>query len=127
MDTMKKFEEKNFIKKVRAKSKNRYYRLKDNKCFVCGSNKNLELHHILPLAEIVKNYLSTIDTGGKSDAELVYLIVKDCNEIFDKNNVVTLCRTHHYYLHNLFGLTYSEKQAKKVKNYLIKQRSKVYG
>ncbi len=122
--------ETNFVKKVRARAKTRYYKNKKSECFICKATKKLELHHILPLAEIVKNYLKTNDVGGKTDEELVTEILENCPEIFDENNVVTLCKQCHYWLHNLFGASYSTKVAKNVQNYLIKkqeQRRKTHG
>lgn len=119
--------EKIFVKKVRAKSKAQYYKHKQDKCFICGSSEKLELHHINPLANIVTEYLKTIEKGDKSDAELVNDIIENCQDIFDPDNLVTLCKTHHYYLHNLFGASYSAKTANKVKNYLIKQKERKDG
>lgn len=120
--------EKIFVKKVRAKSKARYYKFKQPECFICGkTDGGLELHHIQPLANIVSNYLKTIEKGDKTDAELVDEIIANCQDIFDPDNLVTLCKLHHYYLHNLFGMSYSAKVADKVKTYLIKQKEKYNG
>jgi len=127
---MKKYKEKNFVKKVRAKSKTQYYKLKDSECFICGNESNLELHHILPLSEIIVEFLKKHEkevADAKNDEDLVVAIINECNDIFEKDNVVTLCKQCHYWLHNLFGASYKRKTAEKVKTYLINQRRKKYG
>ena len=116
--------EKLLVKRVRAKAKTQYYKLKEKECFICGSTKNLELHHIFPLSEIISKYLkeNNIKEGEEDINALVNL-----PEIYDPKNLVTLCKTHHYYLHVLFGFNYPEKMVNKVHNYINKQRSRQYG
>ncbi len=119
--------EKIFVKKVRARAKTQYHKLKQMECFVCGSSTNLELHHVIPLSVIIKEYLNQKEGGGKTDEKLVSLILEECTEIFMPKNCITLCKIHHSSLHNLFGMSYSRKTAEKTRTYLIKQKEKVYG
>jgi len=116
------YNEKIFVKRVRAKAKTAYYRFKQNECYICGRKDDLELHHIIPLATIVNEYIKQHGQEVKVDD-----VIKNCPEIVAEDNVVTLCKIHHYYLHNLFGKEFNRKVAEKTKNYIEKQRSKNYG
>jgi 5-methylcytosine-specific restriction endonuclease McrA len=121
--------EKIFTKYVRAKAKTYYHRYKTKECWVCGNDKDLELHHVYPLAQIISDYLK--EKGIKkptNDPELREQILTDCyDKIFSEENLITLCRLHHANIHRLFGKTYSGKVADKVKTFLTKQKEKLHG
>ena len=121
--------EKLFTKFVRAKAKTYYHKYKQDKCWVCGSKDKLELHHVYPLAELIKDYLK--DKGiisPDNNEQLREDIFNDVGDkIFNDENLITLCKIHHTNVHRLFGKTYSGKVAEKVKNYLTKQREKLHG
>jgi hypothetical protein len=74
----------NSFKKVRNYYKQRWIR----KCFVCGTKKNINIHHL------------TYTTIGKED------------EILD---VVALCRKHHYLLHFKTGEKITKRDFEAVK------------
>lgn len=121
--------EKLFTKFVRAKAKTQYHKFKKDECWVCGSSKDLELHHVYPLAELIHDYL---DEKGiinpPNDEALREQIFTDLGEkIFNEENLLTLCKLHHTNIHRLFGKTYSGKVAVKVQKFLMKQREKLYG
>lgn len=62
---------------------------RDKKCQHCGGEKELEAHHIIPLAMILqKNNITNQDEA------------RDCAELWDLNNGITLCRKCHYKLDN---------------------------
>ena len=121
--------EKIFTKFIRAKAKTSYHPYKKNECWVCGRKENLELHHVYPLAEIIKDYLNENNiVNPKNDEDLREQIFRDLgNKIFNEENLITLCKVHHTNIHRLFGKTYSGTVSEKVKNYLTKQKEKMYG
>jgi len=121
--------EKQFIKYVRAKAKTRYHKLKKDKCWVCGSDKDLELHHVYPLSDLVWGYLKENNiTNPENTPELRDKILEDLQEkIFGEDNLLTICKVHHKNLHRLFGRTYNSKMVQKVKKYLTKQKEKLNG
>lgn len=63
-------------------------RKRDGKCVTCGSVKNLESHHIVPLAELVL----TNQITSREQA-------RNCSALWDLNNGLTVCRPCHYKIH----------------------------
>ena len=119
--------EKLFVKYIRAKSKTTYHKSKKSECYVCGSVEKLEQHHIIPLSSIVHGYLKEHGIVNPSnDSELREEILKECTaEIFNEENLVTLCKVHHKNLHSLFGKTYPKQLAPKVSKFLTSQKEKM--
>lgn len=66
----------------------------DGRCLRCGSTENLEAHHIIELADLLKRHGITTREQARETAEL-----------WDLNNGETLCRRCHYAHH---GRTYRE-------------------
>lgn len=107
----------------------RDYKLKDY-CYICGSEENLELHHIYSLSEcwnnwciknnIDNNKISTVDEIN----ELRQKFQQDCQEDLANENLYTLCKMHHQRLHNIYGQRYGNHMAEKVKRWLDIQRDK---
>jgi len=80
-------------KSIRQMTKNRKWidqvKTRDGKCLKCGSNSLLEAHHVVPLAEILELHnISSVDGA------------KDCDELWNIINGMTLCRECHYKEHN---------------------------
>ncbi len=119
--------EKDFIKYVRAKAKTQYHKYKKNECWVCKSNIMLELHHVYPLAELIWDWVERkgIINPTNEDRLREELFNDVGAQIFNEENLITLCKIHHTNLHRLFGKTYGVKIVEKVKNYLKKQREKL--
>ena len=117
--------EKLFVKFIRAKAKTSYHKHKKEECFVCGKRSELELHHNIPLAEVVNGYLKSHNIKNPSnDLELREQILTECSyEIFGE--LITLCKMHHKAVHTLFGRTYNNKTSIKVKKYLERQKEKL--
>ena len=90
---------------------------------MCGSTKNLELHHNFPLAYIVRGFIKENPKMSKEEVRSA-ILEKYYNEIAGEESVKTLCRLHHKSLHDVFGKTYNIKVAEKVKSYLKKQQEK---
>ena len=62
---------------------------RDKKCMECGSIKELEAHHIIPIKALIERY----KIKNRDDARV-------CSEFWDLNNRKTLCRKCHYKLDN---------------------------
>ena len=78
---------------IRSMTENIYWqraiKKRDKKCQHCKSKKELEAHHIIPLAMILeKNNITNRDES------------RECKELWDLNNGITLCRKCHYKLDN---------------------------
>jgi len=103
------------------------YKLKDC-CFICGSTQNLELHHLYSVSELfnqwcVKNKIQTI----KDDEHIKTLRVQfaqDCAVDLSHDNLYTLCKEHHVRLHNIYGQSYANHIASKVKAWIYLQKEK---
>jgi len=84
---------------------------RDGKCSVCGADADLEAHHVKPLAEIVKEY-------GVTTSEQA----RECAELWDLSNGVTLCERCHCEHH---GRKYTptgngrRKQPRKVRRTMV--------
>jgi len=116
-----------FVKYVRAKAKTQYHRYKKDECWVCKSEKDLELHHVYPLSDLIWEWV--VKKGIKNPTNEPHIREELFNDvgaqIFNEENLITLCKVHHTNLHRLFGKTYGVKIVEKVKNYLTKQREKL--
>jgi len=103
------------------------YKLRD-KCFVCDSTEFLELHHLFSVSELFKRWRETNKINEISSVdEIKDLRVKfaeDCKDQLSHENLYTLCSIHHKQLHNLYGQTYSNYLAPKIKNWLEIQKAK---
>ena len=103
------------------------YKLKD-RCYICGSEENLELHHLFSVSQLFKqwcaeNKVTEIDTVEKITS-LREIFAVDCKESLDHHNLYTLCKTHHQRLHNIYGQNYSNHLVPKIKNWLEIQKDK---
>lgn len=78
---------------IRRMTENRKWmdaiKARDKKCTECGSEKNLESHHIKPLKELIEKY----KIKNRDDA-------RKCKALWDLKNGKTLCRKCHYKLDN---------------------------
>ena len=74
------------------------------KCVKCFSNKNIEIHHITPIKNIVDLYRSHF-----IDDDSLYRHIISLNIINDTNNGVALCRDCHKKEHKNFGSHFPKK------------------
>ena len=103
------------------------YKLRDE-CFICGSKQKLELHHLLSISELfnkwcVKNKINTIDDVDYIK-KLRIQFANDCEKELSHEHLFTLCNIHHKQLHSIYGQTYSNHLAPKIKNWLEIQKAK---
>jgi len=122
MSTLKRFPIKyirDFIKKD--------YKLRD-KCFICDSKDNLELHHLFSVSELFRKWceqkkILSIDKVEEIN-EYRVKFSEDCADQLSHDNLFTLCSKHHKLLHTIYGQTYSNHLVPKIKNWLDIQRLK---
>jgi hypothetical protein len=62
---------------------------RDGNCQHCGSKTELEVHHVIPLAMLFEKHKITDREGAR-----------DCSELWNIKNGLTLCRKCHYKLDN---------------------------
>ena len=103
------------------------YKLRDE-CFICGSKNKLELHHLLSISELfnkwcVKNKINAIDDVDYIK-KLRIEFANDLEEELSHKHLFTLCSVHHKQLHSIYGQTYSNHLAPKIKNWLEIQKAK---
>jgi len=103
------------------------YKLRDE-CFICGSKDKLELHHLLSISELfnkwcIKNKINAIDDVDYIK-KLRIEFANDCEEELSHKHLFTLCSAHHKQLHSIYGQTYSNHLAPKIKNWLEIQKAK---
>lgn len=103
------------------------YKIRD-KCYICGSEANLELHHLYSVSQLFErwcseNKVTEIDTVEKITS-LREKFAIDCKESLDHHNLFTLCKNHHQRLHNIYGQNYSNHLVPKIKNWLDIQKDK---
>jgi len=117
--------EDKLARKVRLKIKSMYVNKKQGKeCYVTGKKDNLEVHHLYPIASIVRDWEKTL-TEDLTDDEKLAKIEKELPELFTEDNLIILCKEEHKLLHEIFGRTYARKQIPKVKEWLEKRRLKL--
>ena len=96
--------------------------------YICGSKIKLELHHILSVSELfnkwcIKNKVTTIDDVDYIK-KLRVKFAEDCKDELSHEHLFTLCSSHHKQLHSIYGQTYSNHLAPKIKNWLEIQKAK---
>jgi hypothetical protein len=96
-------------------------------CFICRSRENIELHHLYSVAELWHAWSKKNRIIISSDEDII-----NCRDRFVQENALylgnehlySLCKSHHQRLHSIYGKSYSNYMARKVKNWLEAQRDK---
>lgn len=96
-------------------------------CYLCGSPDNIELHHLYSVAELWHAWTKKNKITITSDEDVI-----SCRETFIQDNALylsnehlySLCKPHHQRLHSIYGKSYSNYMAKRVKAWLEAQRDK---
>lgn len=103
---------------------------KEKKCYICGTQSNLEFHHLYSVSELFhtwceKNKISTEFTEVEQITNLREKFEEECKWELSNDNAYTLCKEHHSRLHNIYGQRYENLMAKKIKKWIELQREKV--
>lgn len=115
------------VKHVRDKAKSAYD--KKDHCFICGTSKDLELHHTHSITLLLNNWAERKKYDISTDEGI--LAVRDefieeyHKEIYD--DVFTLCNKHHVELHGIYGKAPPLGSAPKQTMWINKQRTKYEG
>lgn len=91
------------VKYIRDKAKSAY--IKRTSCYVCGTSRNLELHHVFSISELFTIWCRKAGIVIRNEKDILAhreaFIEAHHKEIYD--DVFTLCKEHHKKLHSLFG------------------------
>jgi len=125
MNTLKRFPVKyirDYIKKD--------YKLRDQ-CYICGVDKNLELHHLYSLSQLWNSWLAKHKIkhieGVEQIKNLRETFSKDCADSLSNEHLITLCSSHHKQLHTVYGQNYLNHLVPKIRNWLEIQKEKISG
>lgn len=103
------------------------YKLRDE-CFICKSTEKLELHHLHSVSELFRKWCDANKIYDIHDVETITSLRErfaiDCEKELSHEFLYTLCSKHHKQLHTIYGQTYSNHLAPKIKNWLEIQRLK---
>ena len=113
------------VKWIRDLNKRKYK--KGTECAVCGTNEELEFHHYYSITLLFEKWLKVNKLKVVTDDDV--LAIRDqfsaehTSEIFD--DTVTLCKTHHARLHQVYGITPPLSTAEKQKRWISIQAEKL--
>ena len=102
------------------------YKQRD-KCYICNSTKQLELHHLYSIAELLGSWLKknnySIETA-ELIMELRVIFYKEHKDELNNDNLYTLCKPHHERLHHIYSQRYPNVMVPKIRNWLEIQKRK---
>ena len=113
------------VKWVRDKAKSAYD--KKDSCYICGTNADLELHHLHSITLLLDEWSQKMNYDISTDEGI--LSVRDefietyFEEIYDM--VYTLCNHHHVKLHGVYGKKPPKHSVDKQKRWIELQKAKV--
>ena len=115
---------RDLVKYVRDKAKSQYK--KENSCFICGDNENLDFHHYYGLTELLETWLKKKNIIIEKEQDILEIrelfIDENREKVYDYT--VTLCHKHHLRLHSIYGKRPKLITAQKQNNWVKKQRDK---
>lgn len=112
------------VKWVRDRAKSAYE--KQDKCYVCNTNQDLELHHLHSITVLLERWAQAQGYDISTDEGI--LAVRDefieahHSEIYEQ--VYTLCNRHHVQLHGVYGKTPQPGSEPKQARWIEIQRTK---
>ena len=113
------------IKWIRDKAKAAYE--KTSSCYICGSEEDLELHHLHSLTVLLNNWAARKKYDISTDDGILAVrdefIAEHYSELYDQ--VYTLCNTHHVRLHGVYGKAPVLGSEAKQANWLKIQKAKI--
>lgn len=115
------------VKWIRDRAKAAYN--KDDACFVCGTNEDLELHHLHSISVLLEDWCKTKNIDVSSDEAVLAIRDQFISDHYDQiyNKVYTLCNTHHVLLHKVYGKSPANHTASKQEAWLKIQQDKFLG
>ena len=112
------------VKWVRDRAKSAY--TKQDKCWVCGSQVDLELHHLHSITVLLERWAQRCGYDISTDDGILAVrdefIEQHHSEIYEQ--VYTLCNRHHVQLHGVYGKTPQPGSEPKQARWLEIQRTK---
>ena len=115
------------VKHVRDKAKSAYEKL--DYCYVCGTQDDLELHHLHSITILLESWATRKHYDISTDAGILEVrdefIAEHQTELYDL--VRTLCNKHHVALHRIFGKAPPAGSAERQARWVDIQRDKASG
>ncbi len=112
------------VKWVRDKAKAAYE--KQSHCYICGTDKDLELHHTRSITILLLNWATKNNFDISTDDGILAVreqfIAEHNKEIY--KDVYTLCNRHHVQLHGVYGKKPELHTADKQAYWIEKQKAK---
>ena len=94
------------VKYIRDRAKSKYK--KDNECYICGTEKELDFHHFYSLAPLLRLWLKKKTQERPEHYTDEYIVIwrdefieDNWAELYD--HTVTICHAHHRELHKIYG------------------------
>ena len=115
------------VKWVRDSIKSKYK--EKEPCYICGSEENIELHHLYSVSELWNNWLKKNHITINTDEDVLAnrnTFEQDNLDFLSNDNLFSLCKPHHLKLHSVYGKSYTNYMGGKVRNWIEKQKIK-YG
>lgn len=115
------------VKWIRDRAKSAYE--KQDHCYICKSQAELELHHTHSITTLVNTWAARMNYDISTDDGI--LAVRDefidthRSELYDQ--VYTLCNRHHIQLHGVYGKTPATGSETKQVRWIELQRDKIAG
>jgi hypothetical protein len=113
------------VKWIRDLNKRKYN--KGSECALCGTYSELQFHHFYSITLLFEKWLKTNKISVTTDDDV--LAIRDqfsaehTKEMFDET--VTLCKTHHAKLHQVYGITPALTTVDKQKCWINTQAKKL--
>ena len=113
------------VKWVRGRGKAAYQ--KQDCCYICGTNVDLELHHTHSVTYLLEDWSKRMGYDISTDDGILAVrdefIEQHRVEIYDK--VYTLCNPHHVKLHQVYGKAPPRGSEPKQERWIEAQKEKV--
>jgi len=112
------------VKWVRDRAKAAY--TKQQTCYVCGTEHDLELHHLHSITVLLETWAQRCGYDISTDEGILAVrdefIAEHHSELYEQ--VYTLCNRHHVALHGVYGKTPKPGSEPKQQHWIERQREK---
>jgi hypothetical protein len=113
------------VKWVRDSIKSKYK--EKEPCFICGSEIDIELHHLYSVSELWNVWLRENRITISCDQDVIAnrsRFEQDNADKLSNDNLFSLCKPHHLKLHQIYGKSYSNYMGDRVRSWIQKQQEK---